>query len=184
MKIVPLLSLLLSALLIAGCSSVPTRVDKGALNVHDFNFINGGIALAPPATNQRDAVHQMIQEAIIRDLAAKGLKRVDGAGEVTVAYMVIIGNNVSTEAITTYFGSGRDSLALHSRAEDAYSGNTNPNHFEAGTLLIDVIDSKTYGLLYRNYVVRPIFNNTTQAQRDERIQEAVDAALSKLRIAN
>ncbi len=184
MKHCLILASLLAALLFVGCSSTPTRVDKGDLNVHTFNFINGGIALNPPAAEPRDAVHQMIQQAIIKNLAAKGLNRVDGAGDVTVAYMVIIGNNVSTEAITTYFGSGRDSLALHSRAEDAYSGSTNPNHFEAGTLVIDVIDTKTHELLYRNYVVRPIFNNTTQAQRDERIQEAVNAALSKLRIAN
>jgi hypothetical protein len=184
MKKFLLSTLLMSALFLAGCSSTPSRVDKGALKVHTFNFINGGIALTPPAADPRDAVHQMIQSAIVKDLAAKGLNRVDGAGDVTVAYMVIIGNNVSTEAVTTYFGSGRDDLALHSRAEDAYSSSKNPNHFEAGTLVIDVLDSKTYELLYRNYVVRPIFANTTQTERGQRIQEAVDAALAKLRIVD
>src|SRR5580693_8328354 len=173
MKNLWFLPLLLTGLLIAGCSSTPTRVDKGALKVHTFNFINGGIALAPPATNRRDAVHQMIQKAIINNLAAKGLDRVDGTGEVTVAYMVIIGNNVSTEAITTYFGFGRNADVLHSKAEDAYSNSKNPNHFEAGTLVIDVIDAKTYELLYRNYVVRPILGNETATVRGERIQEAV-----------
>ncbi len=113
----------------------------------------------------------MIQKAIINNLTAKGLERTNGTGEVIVAYMIIVGNNVSTEAITTYFGMGRDADALHSKAEDAYSGSKNPNHFEAGTLVIDVLDAKTYELLYRNYVVRPIIGNATTTVRGERIQE-------------
>lgn len=178
------LPLLLTGLFIAGCSSTPTRVDKGALKVHTFNFVNGGIALAPPATDPHGAIHQMLQKAIVNNLTSKGLNRVDGAGEVTVAYLVIIGNNVSTEALNAYFGSGRNADELHSKAQDAYSGSKNPNNFEAGTLVIDVVDSKTYELLYRNYVVRPILKNVTADVRNERIQEAVDEALAKLRIVN
>jgi hypothetical protein len=184
MKNLWFLPLLLTGLLIAGCSSTPTRVDKGLLKVHTYNFINGGIALTPPAANRRDAIHQLIQKAIINDLTAKGLQRTDGTGDVIVAYMIIVGNNVSTEAITTYFGMGRDSEALHDKAQDAYTSSQNPNHFEAGTLVIDVLDAKTYELLYRNYVVRPIIGNVTAAVRGERVQEAVDAALANLRIAD
>jgi Domain of unknown function (DUF4136) len=185
MKNLWFLPLLLTGLIIAGCSSTaPTRVDKGSLRVHTYNFINGGIALTPPATNRRDAIHQLIQKAIINGLTAKGLQRTDGTGDVTVAYMIIVGNNVSTEAVTTYFGMGRDSDALHNKAQDAYTSSQNPNRFEAGTLVIDVLDAKTYELLYRNYVVRPILGNVTAAVRGERVQEAVDTALANLRIAN
>lgn len=184
MKNLCLLPLLLAGLLFAGCASTPTRVDKGLLKVHTYNFINGGIALTPTATDRRDAIHQLIQKAIVNNLTAKGLQRTDGTGDVTVAYMIIVGNNVSTEAITTYFGLGRDADALHNKAEDAYSSSKNPNHFEAGTLVIDLLDAKTYELLYRNFVVRPIIGNATAAVRGERIQEAVDAALANLRIAN
>jgi hypothetical protein len=179
-----LLPLLLTGLFIAGCSSTPTHVDKGALKAHTFNFINGGIALAPPAMDKRDVVHQQIQAAIIKNLAAKGLNRTDTTGDIIVAYMVILGNNVSTEAITTYFGSGRDASALHDKAQAAYTDSPNPNHFEAGTLLIDVIDAKTYELLYRNFAVRPIQGDATEEERAGRIQAAVDAALAKVRVAN
>ena len=64
-----------------------------------------------------------------------------------VAYLVIVGNNASTEAISTYFGYNRDAAALHDKAQDAYASSKNPNYFEAGTLLIDLIDAKTYKLL-------------------------------------
>jgi Domain of unknown function (DUF4136) len=184
MKKLLLLPLLLTGLFIAGCSSTPTHVDKGALQAHTFNFINGGIALTPPATDKRNIAHQQIQEAIIKNLAAKGLTRTDGTGDIIVAYMIIIGNNVSTEAVTTYFGSGRDAGALHDKAQAAYTDSGNPNHFEAGTLLIDVIDAKTYELLYRDFVVRPVMWQATAEERAGRIQEAVDAALAKVRVAN
>ena len=184
MKKLFLLPLLLAGLFLAGCSSTPTHVNKGALPAHTFNFINGGIALAPPAADKRDTVHQQIQAAIIKNLAAKGLNRTDGTGDMIVAYLVILGNNVSTEAITTYFGSGRDAGALHDRAHAAYTGDLNPNHFEAGTLLIDVIDAKTYELLYRNFAVQPVMWQATTEERAGRIQAAVNAALAKVRVAN
>lgn len=184
MKNLKFLPLLIVGLLIAGCASTPTHVNEGDLKAHTFNFINGGIALTPPATEGRAAVHQQIQEAIIKNLAAKGLSRTDGTGDVIVAYMIILGNNVSTEAITTYFGSGRDATALSDKALDVYSGSHNPNHFAAGTLLVDVIDGKTYELLYRDFAVEPLMGNATAQERSERIQEAVDAALKKVRVAN
>jgi hypothetical protein len=184
MKKLCLLPLLLTGLLLAGCSSTPAHVDKGAVSAHTFNFVNGGIALTPPVADKRSAAHQQIQEAIIKNLSAKGLTRTDGTGDVIVAYLVILGNNVSTEAVTTYFGSGRDAAALHDKAQEAYTDSKNPNHFEAGTLLIDVIDAKTYELLYRDFAVRPIMWQATTEERAGRIQEAVDAALGKLRVAN
>jgi hypothetical protein len=183
-KLFRFLPVLLAGLFFAGCSSTPTHVDEGPVQAHTFNFINGGIALTPPASNQRDIVHQQIQDAIIKNLAAKGLSRTNGTGDVIVAYMIIIGNNVSTEAVTTYFGSGRDADALHDKAQTFYTTSGNPNHFEAGTLLIDVIDAKTYKLLYRNFVARPVMWQATEMERAGRIQEAVDAALAKLRVAN
>jgi len=128
--------------------------------------------------------HQQIQEAISKNLEAKGMSRSTDAGDVIVAYMIILGNNVSTEAVTTYFGSGRDAAALHDKAQAAYTSSPNPNTFEAGTLLIDVIDAKTYELLYRNFVVRPVMWQATTEERAGRIQEAVDTALAKLRVAN
>jgi hypothetical protein len=184
MKNLFLLPLLLTGLVMAGCCSTPTHVDKSPLQAHTFNFINGGIALTPPAADKRDAAHQQIQAAIIKNLAAKGLNRTNETGDVIVAYMIVLGNNVSTEAITTYFGSGRDAGALHDKAHAAYTGNLNPNHFEAGTLLIDVIDAKTYELLYRNFAVQPVMWQATTEERAGRIQTAVNAALAKVRVAN
>jgi hypothetical protein len=118
-----------------------------------------------------------------RNLADKGLTKVASGGDVIVAYLVIVGNNASPEAVNDYFGYGRDAAALEDKAQDAYSSSKNPNYFEAGTLLVDIVDAKTYKVLKRAYVVRPLLSNPTAEVRAERIQEAVDAVLKDLRIA-
>ena len=171
-------------LLFAGCSSTPTKVDSGPIRAATFSFIAKTPNMSPEYADSREPIHAMIQNSISQNLAGKGLSKVPSGGDVIVAYLVIIGNNASTEAISTYFGYGRDASGLHDKAQDAYAGSKNPNYFEAGTLLIDLINAKTYKLLKRSYVVRPLLRNPTAEVRAEHIQEAVDAVLKDVRIAH
>jgi hypothetical protein len=173
----------LAALLIAGCSSTPTKVESGTIRAATFSFIAKTPGSALASADSREPLHAMIQAAITRDLASKGLTQVPTGGDVVVAYLVVVGNNASTESISTYFGYGRDATALHDKAQDAYSANKNPNYFEAGTLLVDIIDAKTYKLLKRSYVTRPLLRNPTADVQAERLQEAVDAVLKDVRFA-
>jgi hypothetical protein len=175
-----LIILNLAALLAAGCSSTPTKVNTGPIPAATYSFIAGGAQ--PDFADSREQMHAVIQESISRNLAGKGLNKMAAGGDVIVAYLVILGNNASTEAISTYFGYGRGASALHDKAQDAYSRSKNPNYFEAGTLLIDIIDSRTYKLLKRSYVVRSLLRNPSAEVRAERIQEAVDAVLKDVRI--
>ena len=162
---------------LAGCSSVPTKVDTGPIRARTFHFVDGGLKPAPAYADNRDAVHAMIQEAIARNLAARGVARLATGGDVTVAYLVILGNNVSTVSINDYFGYQDDAWALHEKAQEAYTGTKNPDSFEAGTLLIDIIDSKGFKVRMRNYATRPIIRNLPDDARAARIQEVVDEIL-------
>lgn len=186
MKSSLLLPLNLAALLVAGCSSTPTHVDTGPMHAASFNFVGKRPALAAAAfmPDTWAPIHAMIQSSITRNLANKGLNRLASGADVLVAYLVITGNNGSTEAIDDYFGYGRNAAALHDQAQDAYTSSKNPNYFEAGTLLIDFLDARTSKLLRRTYVVRPLLRNPPADVRAERIQEAVDAVLQDLRIAH
>jgi hypothetical protein len=172
---------LIAAVLMTGCRT-PTHVDKGPIHAATYNFIAKTPSMAPEYADRREQIHVMIQDAITRNLASKGLSKVPSGGDVVVAYLIIIGNNASTEAISTYFGYGRDASALHDKAQDAYTSSKNPNYFQAGTLLIDIIDAKTYKLLKRSYVTRPLLSNPTAEVQAERVQEAVNAVLSNVRI--
>lgn len=183
MKYSILLTTNLASLLLAGCSSTPTKVDTGPIRASTYSFVAKTPSIAPDYADTREPIHAMIRNSISRTLASKGLSNVASGGDVIVAYLVIVGNNASTERIDTYFGYGRDASALHDKAQQAYNSSKNPNYFEAGTLLVDIIDAKAYKLLKRSYVVRPLLRNPSAEVRAERIQEAVDAVLRDLRIA-
>ena len=183
MKQSALLLLAVGALALAGCSSTPTHVDKGPIRARTFSFVNPGPLAASPARARMQPVHQMIQEAITKNLAARGITRSDGSGDITVAYLVVVGNPVSTELIADYFGYGDDASALLDKASTAYSSSKNPNYFMAGTLLIDLVDSRTHKLLKRNYTSRELLRNPSDATRATRFQEAVDEILRDLRVA-
>lgn len=177
-------TLTLAALFVAGCSSTPTKVDSGTIRAATFSFIARAANASPGVADEREPIHAMIQDSLSRNLAGKGVTKVASGGDVIVAYLVIIGNNASTESINTYFGYGRDDSGLADKAQDAYTSNKNPNYFAAGTLLVDIIDAKTYKLLKRSYVARPLLANATAEVRAERIQEAVDAVLRDVRIGH
>ena len=169
-------------LVLAGCASVPTRVDTGPIRAATFNFVDGGVKPAPAYADQRETVHAMIQDAIRKNLAARGVKRVTTGGDVTVAYLIILGDNVSTRSINDYFGYSDDVWALHEKAHKAYTSTGNPNSFEAGTLLIDIIENKGYKVRLRSYATRSILRDVTTEARAARIQEVVDDVLKGARI--
>lgn len=183
MKLTSLLLLAVGALALAGCSSTPTHVDKGPIQARTFSFVNTGTK--PPLKNvdNRQAAHALIQEAITKKFADAGVTRVESAGDVTVAYLIIVGDNVTTESISDYFGYGRDYRALHDKAHEVYTGSKNPNEFEAGTLLIDIIDSKSFKLLKRGHASRPMLKELPADARAARIQEVVNEILGDLRFA-
>jgi hypothetical protein len=169
-------------LALVGCASTPTKVDTGPIRASTFNFVDGGMKPAPAYADNRDAVHAMIQDAITKNLAARGVTRVPSGGDLTVAYLVILGNNVSTRSINDYFGYRDDAWALHEKAQEAYTGSGNPNSFEAGTLLIDIIEAKGFKVRMRNYATRPILKDLPADARAARIQEVVDDILRDVRI--
>jgi hypothetical protein len=182
MKLAALSSIAAGCLVLAGCSSTPAKVDSGPIRAGTFSFVNTGPKPAPGFTDNRPAVHAVIQDAITKNLAARGLSRTASGGDVTVAYLVITGNNASTASISDYFGYGEDASALHQQAHSAYTGSKNPNYFEAGTLVIDVIDTRTFKLLQRNHATRPLLRNLPEDARAARVQEVVDEILRDLRV--
>lgn len=176
------LTLGLAGLLLAGCSSTPTKVSSGTIRARSFSFVAGGSKAAPAFADNREAMHAAIQQAISKNLTARNLTAKPTGGDLTVAYLVIVGDNATTESIGTYFGYGRDVEALHDKAHDAYTESKNPDAFKAGTLLIDLIDAKSFKLLSRSYVVRPILRDGTAEVRAQRLQSAVNEALKDVTI--
>ena len=184
MKTSFLLAIGVAALVAAGCSSTPTRVNSGTIKARTFSFVNTAGRPQPAYADQTAQIHRLVQAAITADLSRRGLTGVSTGGDITVAYLIIAGNNATTTSINDYFGYGRDVSALTEKAHEKYTENKNPNYFEAGTLVIDLIDSKTNKLLKRNYATRALLTNPTPAQQAERIGEVVGEILKDTRFEN
>jgi hypothetical protein len=183
MKLILNCLLAAGAVLLAGCSSTPVRVNTGAVQASTFSFVTGR-PMPPDYAEQRARIHRLLQAAISTNLTVKGLSRAPAGGDVFVAYLLILGDNVSTTDVNDYFGYGRNADALLDKAHEKFAVESkNPNRFVAGTLVVDLIDAKSYKLLYRNYAVRQVLRNPPDNVRTERIQSAVDEALAGLRLA-
>ncbi len=180
---VPLL--VVGLLTLAGCTSVKTQVDTGPLVGHTFAFMNPGPQGVPAYAENRELAHTLIQQAITTNLAAKGLRRVPQDGDLTVAYLVIVGNNVATTSLNEYFGYGPEADAW---LEKVHKGQTVKDkdraYFESGTLVIDFVDRKTAKLLERASIQAEILRNLPMESRVARLQAIVDQALSNVRVAH
>jgi hypothetical protein len=112
------------------------------------------------------------------------VRNVSQGGDITVAYLIIVGNNVETTSLNRYFGYNSDASELVDKihSEQAVKGE-NRNYFEAGTLVIDLIDARTSKVLQRRSVQAPLLRNLPMEKRVERAQKFVDQALSDVQIS-
>jgi hypothetical protein len=97
-----------------------------------------------------------------------------------VAYLVIVGDQASTVAISDYFGYGRSYAALHAEAHEAYTTKEHPGLVIAGTLLIDIIDRRLLAVVKRTHATRPALRDPSPEARAANVQGAVDQALADL----
>src|SRR5215471_4182424 len=110
-KIFGLVTCTLLTLTLVGCSSVKTHVDNGHVTAHTFSFLNTGSS-PPSYSEERKEAHAMIQQALTRNLSTHGISHVSSGGDLTVAYLVVVGNNATTTSLNRYFGYTDDSSAL------------------------------------------------------------------------
>jgi hypothetical protein len=184
MKINTCCLIVAGALALAGCSSVKTHVDTGPIHARTFSFINTGTRAVPSYAEKRQQVHAAVQEAITKNLAAKGLSKVDQGGDVIVAYLIIAGNNATTTSLNEYFGYTPDATALVDKAHRSQAMKSDERgYFEEGTLVIDFLDPTTSKVLKRATVQAQILRELPLDAREARLQALVDKALSDLRVA-
>jgi hypothetical protein len=175
-----LFAVLLLALAVGCAPKVQTRVDTGPIVARTFAFVARDTP-APRSPDDIEHVLAAIQDAIVNNLAAKGITRVESSPDVLVAYLIVIGDQTSTRAVDTYFGRGRLYGDLLNAAHEAYGHADNPTNLEAGTLLLDVLDGRTAAVVWRNHVTRAVLQKPSPELRAAHIQAAVDEALRDLR---
>ena len=185
----PLLSLAAlgaAALLFAGCDSgngptVKTDYDKTVnfAQYHTFAFEKGRIVtrLGTPDTNNTLAGDRL-QEAIVSQLSAKGLQSVTQNPDLVVTYVAGARTRQEVESLgptpyaSPYFGGPFrfDRGAYFGTGYNQFYTNT----YTEGTLILDLIDTRTKHLVWRAYVTGPVDKPDQKA-----INGAVSAALKK-----
>ena len=184
MKLIPCSLIVAGALALVGCSSVKTHVDTGPIHARTFSWINTGSREMPTYADARKQAHQAVQEAITKSLAAKSVSYVPQGGDVTVAYLIIAGNNATTTSLNEYFGYTSDATALMDKAHRAETIRSSDRaYFEAGTLVIDFLDPHTSKVLKRTTIQAQLLRDLPLDERKARLQKLVDQALGDLRIA-
>jgi len=184
MNKITLLALSAILALVSGCSSVKTEINKGTVSAKTFSFLDTRSRQAPGESDNRKEVHDMIQKAISNNLAVKGVTHVPTGGDVTVAYLVIVGNNVATTSLNTYFGYTDEASALVEQEHKRQTTSGQRGYFEAGTLVIDILDPKTSKVLQRRSIRAQVLRDLTEARRAERVQAIVDQALGNVPIGH
>jgi hypothetical protein len=161
----------------SGCASTPTKVSSGPITAGSFCFVKPKAKPYPVFADPDQKVHDAVQKAITDSMAARDIRKTDSGGDVVVAYMIITGNNASIATIEDYFGYGRDASKLRDTAYEKYTEGSGQS-FNAGTLLIDIIDGSGR-VLYRGHTSRALLADPTPEQRASRVREAVDEILSR-----
>jgi hypothetical protein len=161
-----------------GCTSVKTHVNKGRISARSFSFLDTGSKPLPAYAEDRKEAHELVQTALKNNLAAKGVNYVAQGGDVTVAYLVVVGNNATTTSLNGYFGYTDDSEKLLQQVhKEQTSQSDDRGYFEAGTLVIDFLNPKTHELLQRRSIHAPVLRKLPMEKRAERVQSLIDGAL-------
>jgi hypothetical protein len=174
-KLSSLLSLCIGIILLSGCSTTKIDLPKGNSEGYtSFRMYEHPSSHILDLSNPEDRANAWLQEALKSEFEANGLKESKDNAELIVAYLLVVQDTAVSTAISDYYmSSGSDILSeAHRRMEKKNM----PGGFEAGSIVVDIVDTNTGDLIYRNYASRQILPGLTDKERKTRIDQAVTDA--------
>lgn len=170
-----LLSLL--AIFVAGCSTVP--MPKGSSKGYStVRFIAPNKPLGDDDSPRFVESNRMIKEAVAAQMEKNGLQIVEGDADLIVAHLIILKDNASTSYCNQYYGL-QDFFSVVALAHEEGMKKHYPEHVQKRALVIDLIDARTYKLVYRNYALSGTLANLSEQDRQAYINNAVAEALQQ-----
>jgi hypothetical protein len=176
----------------SGCMSIPLEVNEGRISGAKTFSLMPSTSASPKLSGKSGEINIAIQSAIEAVMAKNGIKNIEKDGNLTIGYLIVIRNRVATRAIGEYFGQGTETEEIrnkmHRRADNLYEQIEKDRTLDAATItvaaiMIDVIDSKSMELRYRDFSARVLLDSQSKEQRAKRIEEAVNEALGKLKFS-
>lgn len=169
------------ALVAAGCVGFPVESDYDPQA--DFSGYRSWYWLPPRETGDpridNDLVAARIRRAIERTLSARGyVKTSTGEGDFGVGYHGFIQAKTDVRTIDRYYGYGRG-WGMYGPGYGGIATETYVDQYDEGTLIIDIVDTRSHKLVWRGSTRGRVSDDTTPEERDERAQAAVDAILAE-----
>ncbi|NWK55785.1 DUF4136 domain-containing protein [Verrucomicrobiaceae bacterium N1E253] len=124
-------------------------------------------------------VHSMIQGSIKSEFQRNGVQYGKKQSDLAVAYLILVQNRAITYHYNDYFGHGPNANEIAKTAHErgVMKKEVSDYHNKAG-ILIDVIDTKTNKIVYRNFYATDIVHIPSDSIRANRIRQAVQSALA------
>ncbi|MEO8616606.1 MAG: DUF4136 domain-containing protein [Luteolibacter sp.] len=174
-----LIATLAAAGVITSCSTgvdMPKGTSKGYHSARLIKRDPQGAVITDATEKQ---VHGMIQKSIARQFTSRGMSYGNGDSDLVVAYMVIYQEPGMTASYDQYFGYGRDSGKIADLAHTRGAlENKRPDFFRQAGVVMDVIDSRTNKLVYRNFAKGDVIKGASASTRAARIDAAVAQTLA------
>jgi hypothetical protein len=178
MKIISILSTVTLAICMNACSP-SIDMPKGSVKGYNSARLIKRDSTDTNLSAKEKTVHRMIQKSINNQFTRHGKSFGNANADLIAAYLVIFQNNGMTTSYNEYFGYGRDVDHIVDVAHmKGVIKEVRPDSFERAGLLVDIIDAKSNKLVYRNIFVGDIVRGGSDAQRSQRINAAVNQALS------
>lgn len=165
------------ALMVGGCASVDLPKGKvGKYTSARFVKLDPNVKLA--GGNRDGEIDGLIRQGITSRFEQEGLTVSDGDADLIIAFLLVTQNNVTTTTVGQYFGSGDDRAKILDVAHKKGVIKSNRiEAYEAGAVVIDVVDAQSSKLLYRNFAKRDIDRQRSKEEGKQVLEEAVNEAL-------
>ena len=121
-------------------------------------------------------VHQRVRESIEENLQAKGLQRADAAqADLLVTYHLSVAVTGRTSSSVSF---GVGSFGSHSSVGLSVGVPVGGRNIEEGTLVIDMIDTKTNSLVWQGAASRQLSRSPTPEKTKAMVDEVVSEMLA------
>ncbi len=164
MKRIPLLlTATIATTLLAGCTSIETKVDydRAATFASYKTF-----AFKDVRTPDSPISMRRVRGAVEGTLTSRGFAKVDGTPDL----WVVLHTRTHRQTQVTTYNSG---WGWGWRWRGPYWNTAHVEQIPIGTLMVDLIDTKAKELVWRGSASRVVDSDETPRDRDEKIQEAV-----------
>lgn len=166
---------------LSGCSSMKTNSDYDPdINFSELTRYAWVVQSGSDSSYQLDGLlEQRVHEAVDAELAKKGfiLTQADSA-DILVNYFTKVDKKVNVDTFSTSFGYS-PYYGRSWRVGSSYDTHTRVREYDVGTLIIDMVSTKTGKLIWRGSVSDTVRESNTPEEREETVNTAISKVLEQ-----